>query len=300
MAVPTLDELHRPVLEIASGSAQPLTRKEFLENLIHVFSLTDTDLNDMVPSGGQSRMQNRMNWAITDLKKAGLVNNPQPNQWEITQAGRDFLAKQQGIVKLFDLQRLWPGSQETQGDMDVSETKTLDSVDITPDEQMSRSHSQHQNMLSDEILDRVKGVSPSGFEHLVVGLLSRMGYGDGRVVGQSGDQGIDGILNQDALGLEKVYVQAKRHAGGQVGEPDIRNFSGSLVKHGATKGVFITTSTFSPTARQTAQTISLGNQFIRLIAGQELADLMIKHGVGVVTEITYEVKKLDANYFTDF
>ena len=127
-----------------------------------------------------------------------------------------------------------------------------------------------------------------------------MGYGDGRVVGQSGDQGIDGILNQDALGLEKVYVQAKRHTGGQVGEPDIRNFSGSLVKHGATKGVFITTSTFSPTARQTAQSISLANQFIRLIAGQELAELMIKHGVGVVTEITYEVKKLDANYFTEF
>ena len=165
---------------------------------------------------------------------------------------------------------------------------------------MAKSHAQHQNMLSDEILDSVKGVTPSGFEHLVVELLSRMGYGDGRVVGHSGDQGIDGFLNQDTLGLEKVYVQAKRHTSSQVGEPDIRNFSGSLVAQGATKGVFITTSTFSLTARQTAQAISLGNQFIRLIDGSELAELMVKHGVGVVTEMTYEVKKLDANYFADF
>ena len=298
MAVPTLDELHRPVLEIANASAQRLTRKQFLERLTAVLSLTDADLQGMVPSGGQSRMENRTNWAMTDLKKAGLINNPQRNQWEITQTGRNFLANQQGMIKFVDLQKLWP--EESQGRSDVPSTSTSGSVDITPDEQMAKSHAQHQNMLSDEILDSVKGVTPSGFEHLVVELLSKMGYGDGRVVGHSGDQGIDGILNQDTLGLEKVYVQAKRHTSSQVGEPEIRNFSGSLVAQGATKGVFITTFTFSPTARQTAQTISLGNQFIRLIDGSELAELMIKHGVGVVTEMTYEVKKLDANYFADF
>ena len=297
MAVPTLDELHRPVLEIANASAKRLTRKEFLERLTVVFSLTDTDLQEMVPSGGQSRMENRTNWAMTDLKKAGMINNPQRNQWEITQTGRDLLANQQGIIRFVDLQKLWPESQESTA---VPATNTLGSVDITPDEQMAKSYAQHHNMLSGEILDSVKGVTPSGFEHLVVELLSRMGYGDGRVVGHSGDQGIDGFLNQDTLGLEKVYVQAKRHTSSQVGEPDIRNFSGSLVAQGATKGVFITTSTFSLTARQTAQAISLGNQFIRLIDGSELAELMVKHGVGVVTEMTYEVKKLDANYFADF
>ena len=143
-------------------------------------------------------------------------------------------------------------------------------------------------------------LTPGSFDHLdgAVGDTPtqwlKAGRGDGRQCL------IDGILNQDALGLEKVYVQGKRHTNSQVGEPDIRNFSGSLVKHGATKGVFITTSTFSPTARQTAKTIALGNQFIRLIAGQELAELMIKHDVGVVTEVRYEIKKLDANYFTDF
>ena len=297
MAVPTLDELHRPVLQIASTSAQRLTRRKFVELLTDVFSLTDADLQEMVPSGGQTRIENRTNWAITDLKKAGLINNPLRNQWEITHAGRDFLSNHQGIIKLVDLEKLWPESREGS---DIPSSNISGSHDITPDEQMAISHAQHNNWLSDEILDSVKGVTPAGFERLVVGLLSRMGYGDGQVVGQSGDQGIDGILKQDVLGLEKVYVQAKRHTSNQVGEPEIRNFSGSLVAQGATKGVFITTSVFSATALQTAQTISMGTQFIRLIDGPELATLMVEHGVGVVTEVTYSVKKLDANYFADF
>ena len=300
MAVPTLDELHRAVLEIANASDQRLTRTEFRERLTVALSLTDTDLQEMVPSGGQSRMENRTNWAMTDLKKAGLIHNPERNQWEITQTGRTFLADQQGIIKFVDLQKMWPESQESSAKTATNSSDSVDITAITPDEQMAKSHAQHHNILTDEILDSVKDVTPSGFEHLVVELLSRMGYGDGRVVGHSGDQGIDGILNQDTLGLEKVYVQAKRHTSSQVGEPEIRNFSGSLVRQGATKGVFITTSTFSSTARQTAQAISLGTQFIRLIDGLELAELMVKHGVGVVTEMTYAVKKLDANYFADF
>ena len=297
MAVPTLNELHRPVLEIANASAGYLTRQEFVKRMTDVFSLTESDRQEMLPSGAQSRIANRTTCAMTYLKMARLIGNPKRNQWSITKEGRDFLPNQQGIIKLMDLQKLWPESQESPGIPIINDSG---SVDITPDEQMAKSHAQHQKMLSDEILDWVKGVTPLGFEHLVVELLSKMGYGDGRVVGQSGDQGIDGILNQDALGLEKIYVQAKRYTSAQVGEPEIRNFSGSLVSKGATKGVFITTSTFSPTAQQTAQAISLGNQFIRLINGPELAELMTRHGVRVVTEITYEVKKLDANYFADF
>ena len=126
-----------------------------------------------------------------------------------------------------------------------------------------------------------------------------MRYGTGEAVGGSGDGGIDGVINQDPLGLEKVYLQAKRWAN-QVGEPEIRNFSGSLDARGAAKGVFITTSNFSGTARQTAETISAGSKFIRLIDGSELARLMIEHGVGVVTEFTYKLKKLDENYFSEF
>ena len=133
----------------------------------------------------------------------------------------------------------------------------------------------------------------------MVDLLVKMGYGQGETIGRSGDGGIDGIINQDALGLDKVYIQAKRYTVGSVGEPEIRNFSGSLDPYGATKGVFITTSTFSNTAHQTAQTISAGNKLIRLVDGNELAHLMIKHGVGVVTEYTYQIKKLDENYFAE-
>ena len=152
--------------------------------------------------------------------------------------------------------------------------------------------------LADDLLSQIRNESPIRFEFLVLDLLSRMGYGQPAHTGRSGDGGIDGIINQDALGLEKVYVQAKRWAN-QVGEPEIRNFSGSLDPHGATKGVFITTSTFSSVARQTARTISAGNKFIRLVDGNELAHLMIRHGVGVVTTYTYEIKKLDENYFSE-
>ena len=250
MAVPTLDELHRPVLEIANSSSQRLTRKEFVERLTDVFSLTDADLQEMLPSGGQIRMENRTNWAITDLKKAGLMDNPARNQWEITQQGRDFLTDQQDIIKFADLQKLWPEFRQA---TNVSASRTSESVEITPDEQMTISHRQHLDSLSDEILDSLRTVTPPGFERLVVEFLSKMGYGDGQVVGRSGDQGVDGILNQDKLGLEKVFTQAKRHASGQVGEPEIRNFSGSLVAQGASKGVFITTCLFqpdSPTARR--------------------------------------------------
>ena len=148
-----------------------------------------------------------------------------------------------------------------------------------------------------ELLERVKTMPPASFEQLVVHLLSKMGYGQGETVGQTGDGGIDGIINQDALGLEKVYIQAKRWEENQVGDREIRNFSGSLDGEGATKGVFITSSTFSKRARERAKSISQGNKFIRLIDGKELVRLMVNHDVGVVLKIRYDVKQLDENFF---
>jgi restriction system protein len=185
------------------------------------------------------------------------------------------------------------GDSVTSGD-----DPSVDPEDVTPDEQIANAFNQSREKLADELLVRIGNESYLGFEMLVLDLLRKMGYGEPEHTGKSGDGGIDGIINQDALGLEKVYVQAKRWAS-QVGEPEIRNFSGSLDPHGATKGVFITTSTFSNTARQTAQIISAGNKFIRLVDGNELALLMIRHSVGVVTEYTYEIKKLDENYFAE-
>ncbi len=296
MAVPRPDDLHRPVLKIASDAARPLSRREFVEILKDYLHLTQSDLQEMVPSGTQSRIKNRTDWAITHLKKAGLLNNPQPNQWEITPEGGKFLDDHQGIIRAVDLQKMWPDYQDSP---EAPQSSAPESVDITPDEQMANNFLEHRNMLSERVLDNVTKLEPSGFERLVVELLRKMGYGDGQVVGQSGDQGIDGIINHDILGLEKIYVQAKRYKSSQVGEPDIRNFSGSLDPQGAIKGVFITTSTFSSSARQTAQDISKGNKFIRLIDGLELGKLMIEYGVGVFTAVTYEVKELDANYFNE-
>ena len=190
------------------------------------------------------------------------------------------------VVPIFTKTHTWDN-----GSGDVSQTSA-------PDEQIDSLYRELSDTLAEELLESVKEVSPLRFERLVVSLLERMGYGEGRSVGGSGDGGIDGIINQDPLGLEKVYIQAKRWQS-QVGEPEIRNFSGSLEAKGANKGVFITTSAFSKSARQTAQYISAGSKFIRLIDGAELARLMIDHSVGVITETIYEVKKLDENYFAD-
>lgn len=296
MAVPSQYELYRPILEVADSSAEGLSRKELREELTARFHWTDEDLVEMVPSGAQAKIDNRMNWAIYRLKSAELLDYPSQGSIQITPAGKTFLGEHSGVIRGSLLRRM-----RTEVDADSNESRPVsdDSSEVAPDEQIARSHQQQQEMLADEILDKLKSIAPAGFERLVVALLSKMGYGDGRVTGKSGDQGIDGILDEDTLGLEKVYVQAKRYGNAQVGEPEIRNFSGSLDRQGAIKGVFITTSTFSPTARQAARDISMGNKFIRLIDGRELAELMIRHGVGVVTEITYAVKKLDANYFAE-
>lgn len=298
MPVPKAIEFYRPILALADGESASLSRKDVVEGIISFFSLEEADCAELVPSGGTTRVENRAYWAISHLRKAGLLQYPERGRVEITQSGRDFLESHPNAVPMSEIRSLIASKEEHPEHTPLEDLAP--SEDSTPDEQMGKSFLDHQDRLADEILDNMKAVSPQSFERLVTRLLSTMGYGEiGREIGHSGDQGIDGILNQDILGLEKVYVQAKRHTTGQIGEPDIRTFSGSLVARGATKGVFITTSAFSPTAKQAARDISMGNQFIRLIDGNELARLMSIHGVGVVTEIVYEVKKLDANYFAE-
>jgi len=298
MAVPEANKFYRVVLEITAEAGRSLSVKEIIERLPARLRLSEEDLKELVPSKTQTRVENRTYWSISKLKKARLLEVPERGQPRITRRGEEFLAHHQGEIQNSELIRL---AVLEQSDDDSTPSEILNGItdDYTPDEQLASSYQAHIQMLADETLENVKRISPSGFERLVVELLARMGYGDGRVVGRSGDQGIDGVLNQDTLGLEKVYVQAKRFDNAQVGEPEIRNFSGSLDPYGATKGIFITTSTFSSTARQTADNISRGGKFIRLIDGKELAGLMISHTVGVVTEVTYEVKKLDANYFAE-
>ena len=303
MAVPSQKELHRPILEIVDGAKEDIMSNQYIiEKVIERFSLTNDDILEKVPSGGQTRLDNRVSWALSYLKKAGFLQSPSRKHFQITPQGKELLATGNDLLGLrWDSPDAVPQGDES----DTDEPKTAanddvgtDSEDSTPREQIAVLHEELNDRLAEDLLESVKRMSPTSFEQLVVSLLEKMGYGQGQTVGRSGDGGIDGIINQDALGLEKVYIQAKRWEN-QVGEPEIRNFSGSLEAKGANKGVFITSSSFGPRARETARFISAGNKFIRLIDGEELARLMINHGVGVVSEITYDVKKLDENYFAE-
>ena len=226
------------------------------------------------------------------------MHSPSRGWWEITQQDREFLDSHAGAITNADLPRR---RQANGGEADITNTSHVSvesNTDVAPEELMAQGDRQLRAKLADELLESIMKLTPDRFEQLVVNLLEKMGYGKGEAVGRSGDGGIDGIINQDPLGLEKVYIQAKRWSN-QVGEPEVRNFSGSLDAKGAVKGVFITNSTFSSTAKETARNISAGSKFIRLIDGRELTALMVRHGVGVVTVSTYEVREIDENYFAE-
>ena len=299
MAVPSQQQLHRPILEMVSQTEEEIVSlRQIKSALIQHFSLEDKDLAESVPSG-QNRFTNRVYWAVSYLKRAGLLEAPNLAHFKMTQRGRQTLAKHKGDIESKQLKdlidsRLHQSLLERENVAGTIE----DSIGATPDEQMEALYRELNDKLADELLDSVRRVSPDRFELLVVRLLEKMGYGKGQAVGRSGDGGIDGIIDQDQLGLEKVYIQAKRWQS-PVGEPEIRNFSGSLLANGASRGVIIATSTFGAKAQETAKNISAGNQFIRLIDGVELVRLMIRYDVGVVTETTYNIKKLDENYLSE-
>ncbi len=302
MAIPTPKQLSRPILEIVKEKEKVIDKKSILESLIERFpSLTNDELQERHQSGSP-KFDTNVRGVLSDLKRAGLLLSPSRAHYQITERGKTLLASHRGDIPI---ERARPKKEKTvtKDNMAPPNTAANDEVgiaseDSTPDEQIAVLYQELSDRLAEELLERVKRVSPADFERLVVSLLEKMGYGQGQAIGGSGDGGIDGIINQDALGLEKVYIQAKRWES-QVGEPEIRNFTGSLEAKGANKGVFITSSSFGPKARETARFISAGNKFIRLIDGEELARLMINHGVGVVSEIIYDVKKLDENYFAE-
>ncbi len=306
MTMPTLNELNRPALHVIANSSEAIHISDIRAQLVDHFGLTATDLEETMESG-EKRFDNRLRWAVGFLRRAGLSHSPFKGAFQCTSEGKVFLEKHSGLIErktlmeLIEKQRIGVDAVEeidqTTPIADSSTDTNLDDLsDATPDDQIELAFQLTIEGLVDDLIDSISRVSPDRFEILVLELLAKMGYGEPEHTGKSSDGGIDGVINRDALGLEKVYVQAKRWAN-QVGEPEIRNFSGSLDPFGATKGVFITTSTFSKTARQTARAISAGPKLIRLVDGNELAHLMIQHGVGVVTKNTYQIKKLDENYF---
>lgn len=306
MAIPDYQSLMLPVLRLAEEGERRVP--EVAEQVATDFGLTDTERNEMLPSGKQRILHNRIHWARFYLSKAGLVESPSRGRFRATHAGQELLATNPPAINVETLKR-YPSFWEfytSSGTRDAPAEKPLADAAVasqsTPEEQIDAAHSVLHAALKSELLQRISGNSPSFFERVIIELLLAMGYGGSHEnaslqLGRSGDGGVDGVIDEDRLGLDRIYVQAKRYAPHvSVGRPDLQGFVGSLVGLGATKGVFVTTSNFSVPAQDYVRHLS---QRVILIDGERLADLMIEHGVGVRVSRTVVVKRLDEDFFSE-
>jgi len=309
MAIPDYQTLMLPVLKVA-GDGQEHRIGDVTNQLARDFGLTQEEQQQILPSGRQATFANRVGWAKTYLVQAGLLEATKRAHFKITDRGKkslaespprldvEYLSQFAEFVQFKERGRL-PG---TEASTSVGETPSVPLQSETPDELLRSTVKQIETALKKELLDRILAAPPAFFESLIVALLLAMGYGGsreeaGKIVGRSGDGGIDGVIDQDALGLDRVYVQAKRYvAENAVSEPEIRAFSGSLGAAKANKGVFVTTSYFT----QPAQNFAERHPFkIVLIDGERLAALMIRHNVGVRVDETLYLKKMDEDFFGD-
>jgi len=301
MAVPDYQSLMLPLLRLA-GDREVRSIDSAVEATAQEFGLTDEDRRELLPSGRQRRFDNRVAWAVTYLKKAGLLESAGRGRFKITDRGLEVLRAQPPRIDVrflerFDEFREFRNASRThdgQGGADGGE------VDQTPEEILEASYQQLRQALEQELLQRVLVCSPAFFEKLVVDLLVALGYGGsrkdaGEAVGRTGDDGIDGVIKEDRLGLDIVYIQAKRWQR-TVGRPEVQAFAGSLEGQRARKGVFITTSQFTKDAIDYVGRIE---KKIVLIDGPTLARLMVEHGVGVAEAATYSVRRIDLDYFDE-
>lgn len=298
--IPDYQTLMRPVLQSASGGE--IRVGDVVEQLAEDFGLTNDERAELLPSGKQTVFANRVHWAKTYLKQAGLVEYTRRGHFIITERGKTALSAQTAIDNQF-LDR-FDGFQDFKSrsrKRDLSsEIESLDGSPESPEDELRRAHREITDSLSSDLLERVRKAPPAFFENLIVAVLIKMGYGGtsqdaGRAIGQSGDDGVDGVIDQDPLGVDQIYVQAKRYAEGRgVGAGAIRDFFGALSLKKAHKGIFVTTSEFTASARQTAA--GLGSRIV-LIDGQRLADLMIRYEVGCRTEEVVALKRVDEDFF---
>lgn len=303
MAIPDYQTLMLPVLKMAADGKEHKFSQS-VEALADEFNLTAEERNEFLPSGSQAVFNNRVGWARSYLKQAGLLASPKRGFFTITPRGTELLAKNPTKVDIALLEHYPEFIEFKNRKKDKSdngplvESSTNGESNLTPEDALASAYKKLRLDLESEILSAVKEISPSFFERLVVDLLVKMGYGGnrqdaGKALGKSGDGGIDGIINEDRLGLDIIYIQAKRWEG-VVGRPEIQKFAGALQGQRARKGVFITTSSFTKEAKEYA---SLIETKIILIDGEHLSRLMVEHDVGVSTVGQYEVKKLDSDYF---
>ena len=289
-----------PLLQHLSDNKEH-TMKEVEETLAAKFNLGESQLSELTPSGRMTIFSNRVGWAKTYLKKAGLIDAPKKALFKITQDGQKVLVTKPEIIdpkfleKFTSFREFQYGSGE---EIVQEESKTSEN---TPEEIMEVGYQSIVKELQNELLTNLKSQSPSFFERSVIDLLMKMGYGGyrkdaGQTTGGTGDGGIDGIINEDKLGLDTIYVQAKRWDNGVVGRPEIQRFAGALGGKHAKKGIFITTSKFTAEALDFVKTLEVK---IILIDGDQLAKLMAEYNVGVQVIISYEIKKIDSDYFPE-
>jgi len=302
MAVPDYQTCMLPLLRfLEDGQEHSLRESE--EALAQVFNLTAAERAERLPSGQQGIFINRIGWARTYLKKAMLIESPRRAIFKITERGNKVLASKPTRIDAKYLEQ-WPEFLEFR-DSSRSTQEFTQPVDVplsgaTPEETLESAHLGLREQLAQELLSRILSCSPTFFEQLVVELLVKMGYGGsrrdaGERIGQTGDGGIDGIIKEDRLGLDTIFIQAKRWQG-SVGRPEIQKFVGALQGQRAKKGVFITTSTYTGDA---ATYVSNIDTKVVLINGKQLADLMIDFDIGVSLAASYTVKKIDSDYFEE-
>ncbi|MDQ3516789.1 MAG: restriction endonuclease [Gemmatimonadota bacterium] len=278
--------------------------REIRDELARVFNVSDEELGELVPSGQKTLFSDRVSWALTYMKKAGLLLTPKRAHYQITPRGKELLDAKPARIDLTVLAR-YPDFVEWKERSDAPKPAKPAPVAApnsthTPEESLDSAYLALRRTIEGDLLDFVKSMPPAFFEKLVVQLLVAMGYGGslkdaGQAVGKSGDGGIDGIIKEDKLGLDVIHIQAKRWQN-TVGRPEIQSFAGSLDGVKAKKGIFITTSSFSPDARAYVDKIE---KRIVLIDGERLAGLMFEHNVGVARVAAYEVKRVDTDYFSE-
>jgi len=303
MFIPEFQACMLPMLQLLN-QVKEISLADMKDRLAHHFGLNDEALEELLPSGTQRVFDNRVGWARTYLKKAGLLEYPRRAHLRITGRGREALQLAPDHINIKFLQRYPEFVEFAQGKKDDKQPSAAASAklaDETPEELLETAYQKLRNQLASDLLDSIKSASPAFFERLVIDLLVKMGYGGsrreaGEAMGRSGDEGIDGIIKEDRLGLDIIYLQAKRWTAGTVGRPEIQKFAGALQRQRARKGIFLTTSAFTSDARDY---VSMIDSKIILIDGKQLAELMIDHGAGVTPMASYEVKRVDTDYFVE-
>lgn len=304
MTIAKYHEFMKPILVLLNNGTN-YSRSEIYKYMADEFHLTETEKEEWLPSKKQLVYKNRIGWALTYLKKAGLIDSPKKAYYCLTPTGKKVLLENPMTIDNKYLQKFDTFKEfiEMSNGEDSTEVIIDNTKNDSPQDLMDTSYAQITKTLEDDVLSEVVSQSPEFFEKLVVDLLISMGYGgsqiqNGQVLGKSGDGGVDGVIKEDKLGFDKIYVQAKKwDTLSTIGRPELQKFVGALSGQGAIKGAFITTAKFSKEAWEYTRNQHMYK--IALIDGITLAKLMIENNIGVSTETLYEIKKVDSDYFSD-